>query len=37
MMSVREIDRFLEQWEMNVRDVHRRTILPPSARVDPRG
>ena len=25
MMGVREIDRFLEQWEMNVRDVHRRT------------
>ena len=31
-MGVREIDRFLEQWEMNVRDVHRRTILAPTPR-----
>ena len=32
MMGVREIERFLEQWEMNVRDVHRRTILAPTPR-----
>ena len=32
MMGVREIDRFLEQWEMNVRDVYRRTILAPTPR-----
>ena len=32
MMGVREIDRFLEQWEMNVRDVHRRTVLAPTPR-----
>ena len=31
-MGVREIDRFLEQWEMNVRDVHWRTILAPTPR-----
>ena len=31
-MGVREMDRFLEQWEMNVGDVHRRTILAPTAR-----
>ena len=30
-MGVREIDRFLEQWEMNVKDVHRRAILAPHA------
>ena len=32
MMGVREIVRFLEQWEMNVGDVHRRTILAPTPR-----
>ena len=26
-MSVREIDRLLERWEMNVRDLHRRMTL----------
>ena len=26
-MGAREIDRFLERWEMNVRDLHRRMIL----------
>ena len=31
-MGVREMDRFLEQWEMNVGDVHRRTILAPTPR-----
>ena len=32
VMSVREIDRFLEQWEMNTRDLHRRMILAPTPR-----
>ena len=32
VMGVREIDRFLKQWEMNVRDAHRRTILAPTPR-----
>ncbi len=32
MMGVREIDRLLEQWEMNVRDAHRRTILASTPR-----
>ena len=31
-MGVREIDRFLEQWQMGVRDLHRRTILSPTPR-----
>ena len=31
-MGVREIDRFLEQWEKNVRDVHRQTVLAPTPR-----
>ena len=25
-MGVREIGRFLEQWQMGIRDLHRRTI-----------
>ena len=29
-MGVREIDRFLEQWQMGIRDLHRRTILAPT-------
>ena len=29
-MGVREIDRFLEQWEMNAKDLHRRLILAPT-------
>ena len=29
-MGVREIDQFLEQWQMNVRDLHRRMILAPT-------
>ena len=29
MIGVREIDRFLEQWEMNANDLHRRLILAP--------
>ena len=32
VMSVREIDRFLEQWEMDTRDLHRRMILAPTPR-----
>ena len=31
-MGVREMDRFLEQWEMGVKDVHRRLILAPTSR-----
>ena len=31
MMGVGEIDRFLEHWEMNIRDMHRRTIMAPQA------
>ena len=26
-MGVRQIDRFLEQWQIGIRDLHRRTIL----------
>ena len=32
MMGVREIDRFLEQWQMSIEDLHRRTILSPAPR-----
>ena len=32
VMSVREIDQLLEQWEMSVRDLHRRVILAPTPR-----
>ena len=31
-MGVREMDRFLEQWEMGVKDEHRRLILAPTPR-----
>ena len=31
-MGVREIDRFLEQWQMDARDLHRRMILAPTPR-----
>ena len=31
-MSVRGIERLLEQWEMGVKDVHRRVILSPTPR-----
>ena len=31
-MGVREIDWFLEQWEMNAKDLHRRMILAPTPR-----
>ena len=31
-MNVREIDQFLEQWEMNARDLHRRMNLAPTPR-----
>ena len=29
-MGVRDIDRFLQQWEMNAKDLRRRTILAPT-------
>ena len=32
VMSVRGIERLLEQWEMGVKDVHRRVILAPTPR-----
>ena len=32
VMGVREIDRFLEQWQMDVRDLHRRLIPAPTPR-----
>ena len=32
VMGVREMDRFLEQWEIGVKDVHRRLILAPTPR-----
>ena len=32
MMSVREIDRSLEQWQMEVKDLRRRMILTPTPR-----
>ena len=31
-MSVREIERFLEQWQMGTKDLHQRTILVPTPR-----
>ena len=31
-MGVREIDRFLEQWQIDARDLHRRMILAPTPR-----
>ena len=31
-MSVREIDRYLEQWQMDARGLHRRMILAPTPR-----
>ena len=31
-MSVREIDRSLEQWQMGVKDLRRRMILAPTPR-----
>ena len=32
VLGVREIDRFLEQWQMDARDLHRRMILAPTPR-----
>ena len=32
MISVREIDRSLEQWQMKVKDLRRRMILAPTPR-----
>ena len=31
-MGVREIERFLEQWQMDARDLRRRMILSPTPR-----
>ena len=31
-MGVQEIDRFLKQWQMDGRDLHRRLILAPTPR-----
>ena len=31
-MGVREIERFLEQWQMEARDLRRRMIVPPTPR-----
>ena len=31
-MGVREIDQFLEQWQMDARDLHRRLVLMPTPR-----
>ena len=31
-MSVREIERFLEQWQMGIKDLLRPTILAPTPR-----
>ena len=30
MVSMRQIDRFLEQWQMDARDLHQRLILAPA-------
>ena len=32
MVSVRQIDRFLELWQVDARDLHRRPILAPTPR-----
>ena len=32
MVSVRQIDRFLDQWQMGVKDLRRRMILAPTPR-----
>ena len=32
VMSVWEVGRSLEQWEMNAKDVHRRMLVPPTPR-----
>ena len=32
MVSVRQIDRFLELWQMDARDLHRQLILAPTPR-----
>ena len=35
-MGVREIERFLEQWQMNEKDLRRRKILAPTPREQER-
>ena len=37
MMGTREIDRSLEQWRMEVKDLRRRMILAPTPRERERG
>ena len=32
MMGVREMDRFLEKWQMDAKDLRRRMILSPTPR-----
>ena len=32
MIGIRDIDRFLQPWEMDARDLHRRMILAPTPR-----
>ena len=32
MVSVKQIDRFLEQWQVDAKDLHRRLILAPTPR-----
>ena len=36
-MGVREIERFLERWQMEVKDLRRRMILAPTPRERERG
>ena len=32
MMGARDIDRYLEQWQMGIKDLRRRLILAPTPR-----
>ena len=32
MMGARHMDRSLEQWDMGIKDLHRRLILVPTTR-----
>ena len=32
-MGVRQIDGFLEQWQMDAKDLHRRLILAPAPKA----
>ena len=35
-MGVREMDRFLEQWQMDAKALRRRMILAPTPKLKPR-